>query len=333
MAKKIGLFIIAVAILASPYPADAQQPASKIPRIGFLALGSRTTGTDPFLQGLKDLGYVEGQNMAVEHRFAEGKEERLTDLATELVQLKVDVIVVGGTAAARAVRRLTKTIPIVVPDSADPVAAGLVATLSRPAGNITGLTIMAFQLGGKRLELLKETLPSISRVVILVRGIAKRGARDSSTPFLEIRKEIEVTARSLGVQVQDIAVGEVNEIENAFSAMTKRRADAFILIPHPMFTYERKRVVDLASKSRLPAIYPHRGFVEAGGLMSYAANPADLFRRAASFVDKILKGANPADLPIEQPTKFELVINLKTAKQIGVTIPPDVLMWADEVIK
>ncbi len=217
-----------------------------------------------------------------------------------------------------------------VPDSADPVATGLVATLSRPGGNITGLTIMAPQLGGKRLELLKETLPSISRVVILVRGIAKRGARDSSPPFL---KEIEVTARSLGVQVQNIWVGEANEIENAFSAMTKRRADAFMLIPNPMFTLQRERIVNAAAKIRLPAIYPNRGFVEAGGLMSYAANNADLFRRAASFVDKILKGAKPADLPVEQPTKFELVINLKTAKQSGVTIPPDILMWADEVIK
>jgi putative ABC transport system substrate-binding protein len=331
MRQKILLLVLAPLILLSLHQSNGQQPASKISRIGFLALGSRSAGTDPFLQGLNDLGYVEGQNIKVEYRFAEGKEERLTDLATELVQLKVDVIVVGGTAAANAVRRLTKTIPMVVPDSADPVDAGLVASLARPGVNITGLTIMSPQLGGKRLELLKETLPRISRVVILVRGLPKLGPR--STPFLASRNEIEATARSLEVQVQVIAAGEANEIENVFSTMTERRADAFVLIPHPVFTFQRKRIVDFASKSRLPAIYPHRGFVEAGGLMSYAANPADLFRRAASYVDKILKGANPADLPIEQPTKFELVINLKTAKQIGVTIPPDVLIWADQVIR
>jgi putative ABC transport system substrate-binding protein len=293
-----------------------------------LALGSRSAGIEAFVQGLKELGYIEGETIIVEYRSAEGKEERLTDLAAELVQLKVDVVVVGGTAAARAVRQSTKAIPIVIPDSADPVAAGLVASLSRPGGNVTGLTIMSPRLSGKRLELLKESLPGISRVA-MVRRTVKADARDS----FEVRKEIATTARSLGVRVQDVAVGETNEIEDAFSAMATKRVDAFILAPNSMFTYERKRIVDLASKSRLPSIYPHGGFVEVGGLMSCAANPADLFCRAASYVDKILKGANPADLPIEQPTKFELVLNLKTAKQIGITIPPDVLMWADEVIK
>lgn len=331
MSKNILTLLLGTVTFWCASLAIAQHSTAKMPRIAVLLLGSPSSGTDPFLQGLKDLGYVEGKNIAVERRFAEGKEERLTDLAAELVQLKVDVIVVGGTAAARAVWRLSKTIPIVVPDSADPVGVGLVKSLAQPGGNITGLTIMSPQLGAKRFELLKETLPSISRVVMLVRGIAKRGARDSSPPFL---KEIEVTARSLGVQVQDIwVVGEANEIENAFSAMRKRRADAFILIPHPMFTYERKRIVDFASKSRLPAIYPNRGFVEAGGLMSYAANNADLARRAAYYVDKILKGAKPAELPIEQPTKFELVINLNTAKALGLTIPAKVLTWADRVIE
>ena len=315
-------------LLALGLPAEAQQPGSKISMIGYLALGSRSAGTQAFLQGLKDLGYIEGKNVAIEYRWAEGNESRLPALAAEIVRLNPDLILVGGSAAARAAQQLTKEIPIVIPDSADPVGAGLVASLSRPGGNITGLTIMAPRLGGKRLELLKETLPSISRVAVLRRTV-KTDARDS----FEVRKEIEITARSLGLQVQDIAVGEANEFENAFSAMVSKRVDAFILAPNPMFTYARKRIVDLASRSRLPAIYPHRGFVEAGGLMSYATNPADLFRRAASYVDKILKGANPADLPIEQPTKFELVINVKTAKQIGVTIPPGVLMWADQVIK
>lgn len=320
--------IIAPLILGSGHFTYAQQAASKIPRIGVLALGSRSAGTEAFLQGLKDLNYIDGKNVTIEYRFAEGREDRLSDLAADLVRLRVDVIVVGGSAAARAAQQQSKTVPIVLPDGADPVAAGLVASLSRPGGNITGLTIMSAQLGGKRLELLKETLPGISRVAML-RRTAKSDARDS----FQVLKAIEVTGRALGVQLHDVAVGEANEIENAFSSMTQKRSDAFILAPNPMFTNERKRIVELASNSRLAAIYPHRGFVEAGGLMSYSANPADLFRRAASYVDKILKGAKPAELPVEQPTKFELVINLKTARQIGVTIPPDVLMWADEVIK
>jgi len=331
MKNTVLLVLTAVVLLLFVAPVEAQKPASKLPRVGFLALGS-LSGTDAFLRGLHDLDYVEGRNITVERRFAEGREERLTDLAAELVQLKVDVIVVGGTAAARAVRRLTNTIPIVIPDSADPVAAGLVATLSRPGGNITGLTIMSHQLSGKRLELLKETLPHVSRVIILVRSMAKRGVGISYTPFLEARKGMEITAQSLGVQVQDVVVGE-DKIERAFSDMTKRNADAFILIPNPMLTHHRKTIVDLASKNRLPAIYPHRGFVEAGGLMSYAPNNADLFRRAATYVDKILKGAKPASLPVERPTKFELVINLGAAKKLDVKIPSEVLMWADEVIK
>lgn len=215
-----------------------------------------------------------------------------------------------------------------IPDSADPVAAELVASLSRPGGNITGLTSMSPKLSGKRLELLKESFPTISSVVILVR---KGGA--NYTPFLGTGREIEVTARSLDVQVQSIGVRDADEIENVFSSMAKRRAYAFILNPNPMFSFQRDRIVNAASKSRVPGMYPNRTFVEAGGLMSYAANNADLFRRAAAYVDKILKGANPGDLPVEQPTKFEFVINLKTARQIGVTIPPEVLMWVNEVIK
>jgi ABC-type uncharacterized transport system substrate-binding protein len=307
--------------------AIAQHSTAKIPRIGVLVLGSRTTGPDPLVQGLKDLGYVEGRNISIEYRFAEGKEDRLTDLAAELVQLKVDVIVVGGTAAARAVRRLTKTIPIVVPDSADPVGVGLVKSLAQPGGNITGLTIMSPHLGAKRFELLKEVFPRVSRVAVVIR---------SANPQSEAAvREIEFAAQSLGVRVQIVAVQEVNEIEieSIFTLITRKRVQAFILIPTPTFTYYRKVIVELASKSRLPAIYPHRGYVEAGGLMSYAANNADLVRRAAYYVDKILKGAKPADLPVEQPTKFELVINLNTAKTLGLTIPSKVLMWADRVIE
>jgi putative ABC transport system substrate-binding protein len=325
--KLVGIITLAIILTTDGAVAQAQQPASKIPRIGYLALGFPSPGSYALRQGLKELGYVEGETIIVERRSAEGKEERLADLAAELVQLKVDVIVVGGTAAARAARRLTKTIPIVIPDSADPVAGELVASLSRPGGNITGLTMMSPKLSGKRLELLKETFPTISSVAILLR---KGGA--NYTPFLGTGREIEVTARSLDVKVESIGVRD-DEIESIFSSLAKRRAGAFILNPNPMFSFHRERIVNAASKSRVPGMYPNRTFVEAGGLMSYAANNADLFRRAASFVDKILKGANPADLPIEQPTKFELMINLKTAKQIGVTVPPDVLMWADEIIR
>jgi putative tryptophan/tyrosine transport system substrate-binding protein len=322
-----ALFLILCSMLLAPCSSvHAQQPAAKIPRIGYLALG-HSAGTEAFLQGLQDLGYVEGQNFTVEYRFAEGKEERFTDLAAELVQLKVDVIVVGGTRAAHAVRRLTKTIPIVVPDSADPVAARVVASLSRPGGNITGLTIMSPRLGGKRLELLKEAFPKLSHAAVVTNITS--ATRDMEVPV----KDIKVAAQSLGLQVEVLVLREANEIEGIFSLMARMPVQAFILIPTPLYTYHRKVIVDMASKTRLPGIYPHRGFVEAGGLMSYAANTADLFRRAASYVDKILKGANPADLPVEQPTKFELVINLKTARQIGVTIPQEVLMWADEVIR
>jgi putative ABC transport system substrate-binding protein len=322
-----ALCLVGAMLLAPCSSAQAQQPASKIPRIGYLATGFPSAGSDALQQGLKELGYVEGESIIVERRSAEGKEERLANLAAELVQLKLDVIVVGGTAAARAVRRLTKTIPIIIPDSADPVAGELVASLARPGGNITGLTTMSSKLSGKRLELLKETFPTISSVVILVR---RGGAKYTS--FLGTHRELEVIARSSDVKVENIGMRD-DEIETTFSSMAKRRAGAFILNPNPMFTFQRERIVSAASKSRVPGMYPHRGFVEVGGLMSYAANNADLFRRAASYVDKILKGANPAELPVEQPTKFELVINLKSAKGLELKIPPHVLMWADEVIK
>ncbi len=326
MSKNILTLSLATLTFCCADLASAQHSA-KVHRIGYLALGSRSAGTEAFLQGLKDLGYIEGKNVAIEYRWAEGNESRLPALAAEIVRLNPDLILVGGSAAARAAQQLTKEIPIVIPDSADPVGAGLVASLSHPRGNVTGLTIMAPRLGGKRLELLKEAFPRVSQVAVVTNVTSAN--RDGEAPV----KDIIVAAQPLGVQVQVIVLREASEIEGIFSLMTRKRVQAFILIPTPLFTYHRKVIVDMASKSRLPGIYPHRGFVETGGLMSYAANPADLFRRAASYVEKILKGANPADLPMEQPTKFELVINVKTAKQIGVTIPPEVLMWANEVIK
>lgn len=306
-------------------PAEAQQPGSKISMIGYLTLGSRSAGTEAFLQGLKDLGYIEGKNVAIEYRWAEGNESRLPALAAEIVSFNPDVIIVGGSAAARAARQLTKVIPIVIPDSSDPVTAGLAESLARPGRNITGLTIMSARLGAKRLELLKEVLPKIFQVAVIIRSA--NPDRDPSV------KELKTSAASLGLQVQVVAVQEASEIESLFPKITRSRSQAFVLIPTPLFTYHRQAIAAWASENRLAGIYPHRGYVEAGGLMSYAANPADLFRRAAFHVDKILKGANPADLPIEQPTKFEFVINLKTARQIGVAIPPHVLMWADQVIK
>lgn len=279
------------------------------------------------MQGLKDLKYVEGQNVIIEYRFAEGREDRVWDLAADLVRLRVDLIVVGGSIAALATQRLTRTIPIVVPDSADPVGLGLVQSLARPGANITGLTIMSPQLGGKRLELLKDSFPKISQVATVI--------RTADPDRLAEVKEMKISAQELGVQLHVVAVQEVNDIEiqRIFALITKKPVQAFVLIPTPMFTYYREMIVDLAAKSRLPAIYPHRGYVAAGGLMSYSANPADLFRRAASYVDKILKGAKPAELPVEQPTKFEMIVNLKTARQMGVTFPLQVLMWADEVIQ
>ena len=325
--KKLIRFALSALLLALSFAAEAQQLGSKIPKIGYLALGSRSAGTDAFLQGLKDLGYIEGKNVVIEYRWAEGSESRLATLAAEIIRLNPDIILVGGSAAARAAQQLTKEIPIVIPDSADPVAAGLVATLSQPGGNVTGLTIMSSRLGGKRIELLKEVFPKLSQAAVVTNLTAMNVGTDGPI------KEIKVAAQRLGVQVKVITVREPNEIESVFELMTKKPIQAFILIPTPLYTYHRKKIVDVATRKRLPGVYPHRGYVETGGLISYAANPADLFRRAASYADKILKGANPADLPIEQPTKFELVINLKTARQIGVTIPPHVLMWADQVIK
>jgi putative ABC transport system substrate-binding protein len=280
---------------------------------------------EAFRQGLRELGYVDGQSMTIEARYAEGKLNRLPELARELVGLKVDVIVAGGSTAIRATKNATKLIPIVMAHGSDPVALGYVASLARPGGNITGLTHLAPELGGKRLELLKDMIAQLSRVAVLTDpGTGGHGPQ---------MKELEVAAPALGLQLRAVAVQAPNELESAFSAMIAGRAGAFIGLQQPTLDRLRARIVALAAKNRLPAMYPNSEYVETGGLMSYAADLVAMFRRTATYVDKVLKGAKSAELPVEQPTKFELVINLKTAKQIGLTIPPNMLARAHRVIK
>jgi ABC-type uncharacterized transport system substrate-binding protein len=306
--------------------AEAQQ-TKKIPRIGLLRTGTRSDpSVEAFQQGLRDLGYVEGQNIVIEYRYAEEKLNRLAGLAAELVRLKVDVIVVQGPQAIPAAKNATKTIPIVM-GSPDPVGTGLVASLARPGGNITGLTLISPELGGKRLELLKEIVPRITRVALLV---------DSANPANAlVLKETEDAAKVLGLKLKILEVRGSSELEldKVIGVAKRDRFQAINFLPSTIFLSERQKIVALVASSRLPAMYYDRLFVEAGGLTSYGPNLADLYRREAVYVDKILKGAKPADLPVEQPMKFELVINLKTAKQIGLTIPPNVLARADRVIK
>jgi putative tryptophan/tyrosine transport system substrate-binding protein len=281
---------------------------------------------EAFRQGLRDLGYIDGKNIVIEYRGAEGKPDRVSSLVAELVQLKVDVLVSGNFAVARAAKQETETIPIVMVTNQDPVVTGLVDSLARPGGNITGLSTLQRELGGKRLELLKEVVPRISRVGILWNA----GGSGSATGF----KEYEAVARALKIQLQSLEVRGPNpDIEGAFQAAAKGGASALITVTGTLLFRYPKRIADLAIKNRLPSMYEGSTWVEAGGLMSYSTNDLELFRRAATYVDKILKGAKPGELPVEQPTKFELVINLKTAKQIGLTIPPNVLARADKVIK
>ena len=324
MAIFLSLIITLAAVFLTPPSAHAQQPG-KMPRIGYLVIGSEVGQvSEAFLQGLRDLGYVEGKNIIIEYRGdPQRREERLPELAADLVRLKVDVIVALSPPAARAAKNATKTIPIVIRSTGDPVQGGFVSSLARPGGNITGMTSISSELYGKRLELLKEIMLRLSRVAVLRNP--NRGASDF--------KEMQSAARSLGLQLHSLEVRGPNDFENAFRAAGKARAQALITIRTPLFNNHRKQIADLAIRSRLPAIYDERAYVEAGGLMSYGTNLADLERRAAVFVDKILKGTKPADLPVEQPKKFELVINLKAAKQIGLTIPPNVLARADKVIK
>ena len=306
--------------------AQAQQPA-RIPRIGILIPPPRpsiSARVEAFRQRLRELGYVEGKNIVIEYRYAEGKLERLPDLAAELVRLKVDVIVTAGPAVLAA-KKASATIPIVFATAADPVGTGLVSSLARPGGNITGLSIMAPDLDGKRLELLKEAFPKVARVAFLWESGGTRGNLALT--------EMEAAAKALGLKLQSLEVRSLDDFESAFARAKRERAQALITTPGRLINTQQRQVLDFAAKNRLPAMYPTSEFVEAGGLMSYAPNYTDLLRRAADFVDKILKGTKPADIPVEQPTKFEFIVNLKTAKQIGVTIPPNVLARADRVLK
>jgi len=324
---KFRLIMLTAFILASVHPAHAQQ-TKRVPRIGFLisATGdSQLARTGAFRQGLRELGYIEGQNIAIEYRYAQGKIDRVPEFAAELVRLEVDVIVASNNLVARAASNTTKIIPIVIASGADPVAAGLVASLARPGGNVTGLTNITTDLGVKRLELLKESFPKLTRVAVLP---------SPGSLGLEL-KEIEAAAPSLKIQLYTMEVRAANDLERAFEGVTKVGAGALTMTADPtgLFIANQKQIVELAAKKRLAAIYPARSYVNAGGLMSYAANDLENYRRAAVYVDKILKGARPADLPVEQPKKFEFVINLKTANQIGLTMPPNVLARADKVIK
>jgi len=327
MRKLIAHLLAVLLVFLLAHAASAQQP-KKVPRVGYLSTGSRSSvaassSVKAFLQGLHELGYIEGKNIAIEYRYAEGQPGRYLELAAELVRLKVDVIFTTSDPAVRAAKKASKTIPIVFAGVSDPVAAGLVDSLARPGGNATGLSLLSRELDGKRLELFKEAFPKATRVAFL------RPLRGSDTPF----REAEAVARTLGLQLQSLGVKGPEDFKKAFEAAKSGGAQGLTVQPGPFSYLHRAMIADLAAKNRLPAIYPDARYAEAGGLMSYGPNSDDLWRRAAIFVDKILKGAKPADLPVEQPTKFELVINLKTAKQIGLTVPPNVLARADKVIK
>jgi len=318
--------LLSGAAAAWPLAARAQQPA-KVPRIGFLFYGSPgpSPGIDAFRQGLRELGYIEGQNIAVEYRFASGRVGQLPELAAELVRLKLDVIVTPTTPASVAAKQATNTIPIVIAGIADAVGAGLITNLARPDGNVTGLTSISAELGGKRLELLKGVVPKASRVAVL------HDPADRSNVL--ILKELQAAAPALGLTLQPLEVQGPGEFEGAFIAMSRERADALFGAPGVLTFEHRKTVVALAAKSRIPTLWGHRQFVDVGGLMSYAVNFYDQCRRAATYVDQILKGSKPADLPVEQPTKFEFILNLKTAKALDLEIPPTLLALADEVIE
>ncbi len=319
------LAALTLGLFAAPLTLDAQQ-AGKVYRIGYLANTPAPPPLwDAFSRGLRELGWVEGRNIIIERRNAEERYERLSDLAAELVRLRVDIIVASGSPAPLVAKRATNTIPIVITNAADPVNSGLVTSLGRPGGNVTGLSLLSPTVVGKQLELLKEVLPKVNRAAVLTNpGHPARAL---------MLTEAEAAMRPLGLQLQILDAGRPGEFEPAFAAMTRERAGALLILADPMFFGQRKRLADLATRNRLPAVSGVSEFAEAGILMAYGASLPDLFRRAAIFVDKILKGAKPADLPVEQPTKFELVINLKTAKALGVTIPPSLLLRADQVIE
>ena len=321
------LFWLLFTVLLFTGSAEAQQP-TKVPRIAYLGGASYAASSmriEAFKQGLRKLGYVEGKNIIIEWRFAEEKSDRLPELAAELVRLKLDVIVSGAPPVTRSLKQATATIPIVMAFDDDPVGSGFAASLARPGGNITGLSALSPEMSGKLLDIMKEILPNLSRVGVL---------GDVTRPGIpQALREINVTADGFRVQVQYLDVRRAKDIDNAFRAANQESAEALVILGNPMPTVERKHLIELAAKSRLPVIYQRPEFVEAGGLATYGPAMTDLYRRAATYVDKILKGAKPADLPVEQPKKFEFLINLKSAKQIGLTIPPNVLARADKVIK
>jgi ABC-type uncharacterized transport system substrate-binding protein len=327
MKKNVSCLALGAMLFALCFSAEAQQ-ATKIPQIGYLEggpLSAHTARMEAFRQGLRELGYEEGKTIVIEWRFGDGKVDRLSALATELVGLKVAVIVTGGTGPTRAAKAATSTIPIVMAQDNDPVTSGVIASLARPGGNITGLSNFAPELSSKRLEILREVVPKLSRVAVL-------GSSTGPSNALVMR-ELELAAKVLGVKLQYLDILEPKDVETAFRAAAKGRVDGVTTFASAMVVSQRAQIIELAAKNRLPGIYHNSQFAEAGGLMFYGVNVLDLDRRAATYVDKILKGAKPADLPVEQPTKFEFVINLKTAKQIGLTIPQRVLARADKVIK
>jgi putative tryptophan/tyrosine transport system substrate-binding protein len=327
MFRRIVICLPLTVFLLTVSLAEAQQTA-KVPRIGYLSGGSLSTlaaRIEAFRQGLRDLGYVEGKNIVIEWREANESSDRLRELAAELVSQKVDLIVSPGPLVTRPLREATTTIPIVMAQDTDPVGSGFVVSLARPGGNITGLATLAPEIGGKQLEVLKEVVPKLSRVTIIGNSTIQGDA--------QALRETVLAAGSIEVYLRYLDVLAPTDIERAFQVATKGRADGVLLLGNPILNTRRKQIVDLAAKHRLPATYTRPEYIDAGGLMYYGANYNDLFRRAATYVDKILKGAKPADLPVEQPRKFELIINLKAAKQIGLTIPPNVLVRADRVIK
>jgi len=331
MERRTFLTALAGGLLAAPLAAEAQQ-ATTVARIGYLSFNLATSPhlREAFRQGLRDLGYVEGRNLVIEYRSADGKRERLPALAAELVALKVDVIVTeaGNTVVPLAAKQATRTLPIVFASAADPVGSGLVTNLARPGGNVTGLSNLTAELIGKRLELLTQAVPGVGQVAVLWLP----GALGERTEK-EMLTEAEVAARGLGVRLQFVETRDPADFDRAFSDMTRARAGALTLLPSNMFLREHRRLVDLAARHRLPTVYALREFVDAGGLMSYAASLTESSRRAATYVDKIFKGAKPGDLPVEQATKFDFVINLRTAKALGLTIPPSLLQRADQVIE
>ena len=327
MERRVFLGAVTGGLLAAPFTAVAQ-PSAKVYRMGWLA-GTASTQEkiemEALRAGLRELGYVEGKNVVIEYRWAEAKYDRLPELAAELVSLRVDVIVTGGTAATQAAMQATTTIPIVMTATGDPLRTGLVASLARPGGNVTGVTQLGAEIAGKRLQILIDTVPNVSRVAFL-----QNQANASHKPYFH---DLQVAARGLGLTLQSVDVQEPGEFEKVFAAMMRERPNALLVTGDFVHRLRKAWIIDFAAKKRLPAMYQLKEYVEAGGLMSYGTSVRDNYRRAATYVDKILKGAKPADLPIEQPTAFELVINLKTAKALGLTIPPSLLARADQVIE